>query len=110
ISRALDGVRRFARGLRPPALDELGLVPAIESHIRMLRSAVGLEITLDAEPIGGLLTPEAELALYRIVQEALSNALRHAEASRATVTIRRQPGLITATVADDGRGFSPARA
>lgn len=106
ISRALDGIRRFARGLRPPALDELGLVAAIDSHIRLLQEAVGLEIVLDADPIGGLLTPEAELALYRIVQEALSNALRHAQATRATVTIRRHPGYITATISDDGRGFS----
>jgi two-component system sensor histidine kinase UhpB len=106
ISRALDGVRRFARGLRPPALDELGLVAAIESHIRMLQEAVGLRISLEADPIGGLLTPEAELALYRIVQEALSNAVRHAHATDATVTIRRHPGQITATIQDNGRGFS----
>jgi two-component system sensor histidine kinase UhpB len=106
IARALDGIRRFARGLRPPALDELGLLPAIESHIRMLQEAVGLEIVLDADPIGGLLTPEAELALYRIVQEALSNALRHAAATRATVMIRRHAGQITATIEDNGRGFS----
>ncbi len=106
ISRALDGIRRFARGLRPPALDELGLVAAIESHVRMLQEAVGLEIDIDADPIGGLLVPEAELALYRIVQEALSNAIRHADATRAAVTIRRHPGLITATIRDNGRGFS----
>lgn len=107
ISHALDGVRRFARGLRPPALDELGLVPAIESHIRMLQEASGLEITLDAEPIGGLLSAEAELALYRIVQEALSNAIRHAEAAHATVTIRRYDDHVAASIEDDGRGFSP---
>jgi two-component system sensor histidine kinase UhpB len=106
LARALDGIRRFARGLRPPALDELGLVAAIDSHIRMLQDAVGLEITLDAEPIGGLLEPEAELALYRIVQEALSNAVRHARATHAVVTVRRHPGRIAATITDDGRGFS----
>lgn len=110
ISSALEGVRRFARGLRPPALDELGLVAAIESHTRMLQEAVGLQIEVDADPIGGLLTPEAELALYRIIQESLSNALRHASATHATVTIRRQQGEITATVEDDGRGFSVAQA
>jgi two-component system sensor histidine kinase UhpB len=110
ISQALDGVRRFARGLRPPALDELGLVPAIESHVRMLQEAVGLEIDIDAEPIGGLLTPEAELALYRIVQEALSNAVRHADATRASVKIQRHPGQITATIVDNGRGFSVGQA
>src|SRR5690625_357974 len=90
IARALDGIRRFARGLRPPALDELGIVAAIESHVRMLNEAVSFDVEVDAEPISGLLSPEAELALYRIIQEALSNALRHAEASLARVEIRRE--------------------
>lgn len=106
ISKALDGVRRFARGLRPPALDELGLVAAVESHARALQEAVGLEIGIDADPISGLLSPETELALYRIIQEALSNALRHADAKTATVTIRRESGRIITVVEDDGRGFS----
>lgn len=110
ISDALDGIRRFARGLRPQALDELGIVPAIESHIRALQEATSLEIDLDAEPIGGLLSKEAELALYRIIQEALSNALRHAQASKVTVTIRRHPDHVAASVEDDGRGFSPQQA
>lgn len=110
ISRALDGVRRFARGLRPIALEELGIVAAIESHTRMLQEAVGIEITIDAEPIAGLLTAEAELALYRIVQEALSNAVRHAGATRATVTIRRLSDRVSAVIEDDGRGFSVEKA
>lgn len=105
LARALDGIRRFARGLRPPALDELGLVAAIDSHVRMLQEAVGLEIDFDADPIAGLLPPEAELALYRIVQESLSNAIRHARATGATVTVRREPERITATITDNGCGF-----
>jgi len=106
IARALDGIRRFARGLRPPALDELGIVAAIESHVRMLNEAVSFDVEVDAEPISGLLSPEAELALYRIIQEALSNALRHAEASLARVEIRREHGEVVALVSDDGKGFS----
>jgi two-component system sensor histidine kinase UhpB len=108
LSEALEGVRRFARGLRPPALDELGLVAAIESHVRMLQQASALEVAIDADPLGDVLTPEAELALYRIVQEALSNALRHAGATRATVTIRRERGHVSARVEDNGCGFSVA--
>lgn len=109
IADALEGVRRFARGLRPPALDELGLVPAIESYARMLENASGLDVEIDADPIGGLLTPEAELALYRVIQEALSNAVRHAGASKVTVRIRPKPGLLVATVEDNGRGFDVAK-
>jgi two-component system, NarL family, sensor histidine kinase UhpB len=108
ISGALEGIRRFARGLRPPALDELGLVPAIESHVRAVSETVGLPIRLEAEPIEDTLNPQAELALYRIVQEALSNAIKHAAATRAVVRISWNGRAVTAVVEDDGAGFDPA--
>jgi two-component system sensor histidine kinase UhpB len=108
IGEALEGVRRYARGLRPPALDELGLVPAIESHVRSLAEATGLAIDAAADPeVDGLLAPEAELAVYRIVQEALSNVVRHSGARRVAVRVGRETGLVVVTVSDDGRGFSP---
>ncbi|HEX5724991.1 MAG TPA: histidine kinase, partial [Longimicrobiaceae bacterium] len=107
LGEALEGVRRFARGLRPPALDELGLVPAIESHLRHVAETSGLEVTLDAAPVGGALSPEAELAVYRIVQEALANVVRHAGARRAAVRLAREAGHLVVSVEDDGKGFSP---
>lgn len=110
ISSALDGVRRFARGLRPPALDELGLVPAIASHARNLEESAGIAISLDLEPLDGLLPPEGELALYRIVQEALANVVRHAGATRVSIRLRGQNGRVIAEVQDDGRGFQAAEA
>lgn len=106
VSAALDGVRRFARGLRPPALDELGLVAAVESHARSLAETTGLDVEVEAESVDSLLEPDAELALYRIIQEALSNVVRHAEATRANVRIQRRADRVTATVVDDGKGFS----
>jgi two-component system sensor histidine kinase UhpB len=108
VGQALEGIRRFARGLRPPALDELGLVPAIESHVRYLAEIARLDITVDADELGHGLPPEAELALYRIVQESLSNVVRHAGATRAAVRIAREPDRVVVTVDDDGRGFDPA--
>ncbi len=105
IGEALERVRRFARGLRPPALDELGLVPALESHVRALSESVGVAIRVDAEPIEHLLTQQAELALYRIAQEAISNAIRHAEPSRVTVRIAPERGTVVLVVTDDGAGF-----
>ncbi|WP_420126411.1 ATP-binding protein [Longimicrobium sp.] len=107
IGHALDGVRRFARGLRPPALDELGLIPAIESHVRSTREITEIHLSLDAEegPDGDL-PPEASLAVYRIVQEALSNVLRHSAANRAAVRVVREPDRLVVTVEDDGRGFN----
>lgn len=109
ITETLEGVRHFAHGLRPPALDELGLVPAIQSFARTLTRSSGLPISVTAElpeREGMLLRPEAELALYRIVQEALSNVVRHAEAERAEVRIRASAREIVAIVEDDGWGFS----
>jgi two-component system, NarL family, sensor histidine kinase UhpB len=109
IGQALEGIRRFARGLRPPALDELGLIPAIEGHVRSLAEISGLHITVEADEVAGELPPEAELATYRIVQEALSNVLRHAQATRAAVRVAREADRLVVTVDDDGRGFDPQR-
>lgn len=105
VGEAIERIRRFARGLRPPALDELGLVPALESHVRSVSEAAGIPLRVEAEPVDGLLTAQAELALYRIAQEALSNAIRHAGASSVTVTLRRRPDAVVLSVRDDGRGF-----
>lgn len=105
LAQALDGVRRYARGLRPPALDELGLMPAIEAYAREITEAAGLALEVREDAIDGLLSPEAELALYRIVQEALTNACRHAQASRVRVSVARSDHRVVASVEDDGRGF-----
>ena len=106
VGDALEGVRRFARGLRPPALDELGLVPAIESHLRSVRAISEIDVVLEAERVGRALAPEAELAVYRIVQESLSNVLRHSGARRAVVRLERGEGRLVVSVEDDGRGFA----
>src|SRR5690606_4353046 len=105
LGEALERIRRFARGLRPPALDDLGLVPALESHVRGLAESIDAEIRMDAEPIGDGLTAQAELALYRIVQEALSNAVRHAGARHIELHLRQRDTWVEACVRDDGRGF-----
>mgnify|MGYP001038461384 FL=1 len=101
----LNGVRRYARGLRPPALAELGLTPALKEFVRSLSEATGLDVHLVAERMDGLLTPEAELVIYRVVQEALSNVVRHSHASTARVTLERVADAVQATIEDDGIGF-----
>jgi two-component system sensor histidine kinase UhpB len=106
IGGALEGVRRFARGLRPPALDELGLIPAIESHVRSIRAITEIDLSLHADEDVGGLPLEAELAVYRIVQEALSNVVRHSGAIRAAVRVAREPDRLVVTVEDDGHGFN----
>ena len=105
LAEAADGLRRYAQGLRPPALDELGLSAAIESHVRHLGETSPVAIELRVEPVGRLDAPEAELALYRIVQEALTNAVRHSRASTVQVAVARRNGEVVASVQDDGLGF-----
>jgi two-component system, NarL family, sensor histidine kinase UhpB len=108
LADTADGLRRYAQGLRPPALDELGLGPAIESHVRHVAEAAVMPVEVRTEGVGRLESPEAELALYRIVQEAITNALRHSRARRIKVAVERQNGVVVATVADDGQGFDAA--
>jgi two-component system, NarL family, sensor histidine kinase UhpB len=105
LAETADGLRRYAQGLRPPALDELGLGPAIESHVRHVAEAAVMPVEVRTEGVGRLESPEAELALYRIVQEAITNALRHSRASRIAVAVERNAEAVVATVRDDGTGF-----
>ncbi|HET7692094.1 MAG TPA: PAS domain S-box protein [Gemmatimonadota bacterium] len=109
IGAAADAVRRIARGLRPPILDEFGLPAALESLVRTLRHAHGLDIDLSMERPVGRLHPDSELAMYRIVQEALSNAIRHSGASRVAVALHEEDHVLRAEVRDDGRGFATER-
>jgi signal transduction histidine kinase len=86
-------------------------VAAVGEHVRSTAEIGGIEVTLEADEIPrDALTPEAELALYRIVQEALSNVIRHAQARTAAVRVRRQEGSLVVTVDDDGQGFDAAQA
>lgn len=111
IQECADAVRRIARGLRPPALDEVGVVAAIQSHVRSLVESGELTIKVEVEPSPGAarLNRDTELALYRVVQEALANAMRHSQAAAVVVRIRTGPAGISATIEDDGRGFDPAQ-
>jgi PAS domain S-box-containing protein len=105
IAEAAEGVRRMAGALRPPELDALGVGAAIESHARLLSESTSLPIRVEVESKGQGLSQDVQLALYRIVQEALSNTLRHAQAQRATVRLRHEGGSIVVEIEDDGTGF-----
>jgi len=107
LKHCAEGVRRIARGLRPPELEDAGLVAAIRSHLRTLAEAGETKVSFDAEPVDGLLAPDVRLVVYRVVQEAVSNAIRHANGSRIAVTVGERRGDVYAEVEDDGRGFDP---
>lgn len=111
ISQLINDLRRMAQQLRPPALDMLGLGAAITAHTRNISESAGVRIDVQlAGQLDGALTRETELALYRIMQEALLNVVRHADARTARVELRREPTLVTARVVDDGCGFDVAQA
>lgn len=110
IVEIAEGIRRIARGLRPPALEDAGLAAAIRSHVRRLRETSDVSIQVDADRVEPLLDQDRKLALYRIVQEALSNVVRHADASRARVEIEVDDAGLAAAIEDDGRGFDPRSA
>jgi signal transduction histidine kinase len=110
MGEAMEELRRIARGLRPPALDMLGLGPAIESHARNIADATGMAMDLRLEDIGHRLTSDAELALYRVVQEALSNVARHSGADTFRVRLGAADNHVFASVEDNGRGFDVGEA
>lgn len=109
ILQAAEGVKRIARGLRPPELEEVGLSMAFRAHLRNLREQTGFEVEDHLQTVDHLLTEESKLALYRIVQESLSNAVRHSGAGRARLSIWAEEANVVAEVCDEGRGFSAAR-
>ena len=82
LGQALERIRRFARGLRPPSLDELGLVPALEAHVRGLSEAAGIPLRVEADPVEGLLSADAELNRILIVGAQNPGALSRSERIR----------------------------
>lgn len=106
IQETAEGVRRIARGLRPPELEDAGLESAVRANARRLREGRGMEVVVAMDPVDRFLTPDGKLVVYRIVQEALNNVARHAHVPRARVEIRESKGLITCIVEDEGQGFA----
>jgi signal transduction histidine kinase len=107
VVHTLQGVRQLAVDLRPKILDDFGLVPALERLTETLAESSGLEIEFVSR-VDARLPEETETALYRIVQEALTNVVKHADAQHVSILLTRQGGTITAIVEDDGQGFDPS--
>ena len=105
IRQSIDHVRRIARRLRPEALDDLGLVNALISLCRRISQQSGVRIEPDLANKVPSVTPETELVIYRVAQESLTNAVRHAQASNITLSLTTVGDHITLLVRDDGRGI-----
>jgi two-component system sensor histidine kinase UhpB len=106
---ALEGVRRLALELRPPALDDLGLADALTELCQRFEDQNGLTVKLDVRGMRGRLAADAELLLYRIAQEALTNVAKHARASHASVRLERAEADVSLAVKDNGTGFDRRR-
>jgi signal transduction histidine kinase/ligand-binding sensor domain-containing protein len=107
VDSMIRQARDIARGLRPPLLDEAGLVPALDHHLKSLAERSGLSIELDAAPEVAGAPPGLNTTVFRVVQEAVNNALRHARATLIRVTLRVEPDALRLVIEDDGVGFDP---
>lgn len=105
VEAALQEARMISRQLRPFQLERLGLTKAISAMIRQTSESTRLPIQLRIESVDALLPAESEVMVYRILQEALSNVVKHADASQVRIAVERRKQHIRMTVADDGRGF-----
>ena len=110
VVATLQDVRRLAVQLRPKALDDFGLVPALERLVQTFSESSGIGVELEAQIGEERLPSDVETTVYRIVQEALTNVVKHAEATRVSILLVRRDATVTAVVEDDGRGFSPEAA
>jgi two-component system, NarL family, sensor histidine kinase UhpB len=102
--QSIDHVRRIARRLRPEALDDLGLVNALISLCRRMGQHSGVRIEPDLANVPST-SPETDLVIYRVAQESLTNAIRHAQASKITLSLTTDNDHVTLLVRDDGRGI-----
>jgi signal transduction histidine kinase len=103
----LQDVRRLAVELRPKALDDFGLVAALQRLAETFAEQTGIRVHVEAALGDSRLPAETETALYRIVQEALTNVIKHAQAGTVSVVLTRKGDRVVAVIEDDGRGFDP---
>ncbi len=108
IRRTVLDVRRLVEGLRPPALDELGLAGACAQAVERLTASTGLTTRVDAPRDMPVLPAAVEVAAYRIVVEAVTNAVRHAHATDCQASLTLTPTGLSITVTDDGTGLAAA--
>jgi len=109
-SEVLDNLRRIAVDLRPASLDHLGLVPALRQYIEAVSDKHTLTIRFETRGVSGRLPTEVETCFYRIIQEALTNVVRHAKADRVDILLDQNGDKIVSKVVDNGAGFDPIEA
>jgi signal transduction histidine kinase len=106
VDRTIEGIRRIIARLSPLVLQELGLIAAIRKEAKDLARNTGVKARVVIPDDVGRMAPEIEAAIYRVVQEALHNVAKHAQAKSVTIQVTRDAGVVRVTVEDDGVGFS----
>ncbi|MFQ6676209.1 MAG: PAS domain S-box protein [Fidelibacterota bacterium] len=109
IQASIETVHRISKELRPTLVEELGLSGAVETEAREFQDRSGVRCRLSTDPGVDTLDPDRSTALYRIVQEALTNVARHARATRVDVILKKKNGDVSLTVTDDGKGITPEK-
>jgi len=109
VVQTLRDVRRLAVELRPKALDDFGLIPALERLTESFAEQTGIAVDFESALGDERLPDEIGTALYRIVQESLTNVVKHARATRVSVLVTRREGVVAAVIEDDGTGFDPGQ-
>ena len=107
MHHCLGQLRLLVYDLRPSMLDDFGLVPAVQWYVESHLQASGLRVVTDIDSVAHRLPPELETAVFRIVQESLSNVARHAHATRAILHVNATPDHVSLSVSDNGVGFDP---
>lgn len=107
VVETLQNVRRLAVELRPSALDDFGLEPALRRLGQTVKEGGGLDVQVETRLGPERLLPEVETAVYRIVQESLTNVVKHAAAERVSIVVTRMPERLMVMIEDDGSGFDP---
>ena len=106
-TESIREIRALTRELQPCNIEYVGLSEALDTMLQRMGDASGVIFATDIEPVDELLPADGGINLYRIVQEAANNVVKHAQASRAQVTLKRRPHSLHLSIADDGRGLPP---
>jgi signal transduction histidine kinase len=108
-SQAIEEVRQITHGLRPYQLDRLGLTQAIRTSVSQATANDSISFATRVEDVDGLFDKDAEIHFYRIVQEAVTNVVKHSAATEAAVVIKKRTAAVSLSIRDNGRGFDPAK-
>ncbi len=103
--QTIADLRKLIYDLRPEVLDQLGLVPALRSYIKNRLEATGIKVQFDFRGLDRRLSPETEITLFRIIQEAITNIVRHSAASEVNIQVTASNSKVSANIVDNGKGF-----